>query len=209
MDDDQGLDTGPASTPAPPSSAAPSPGIRPYPPGAYAIPPAGVAPRRPEPAPSTAIPNSARVGPKALAIALAVVAAVTAWLPWFKLPGASLFTLSGSGRTRTLNAWDVRARYLWSFRSPQSGPELGWIIVGLALLIVVLGFVGDAAARTAGRVLAGLEVAIVALFLVQLNRTVDNTPFHNVVDLGVTDFAGVGVYLLLVVSLVLVVLPRD
>ena len=209
MDDEHGPQSGGADALPPRVGAAPTSGMRPYPSAAYAIPAAGVTPRRPEPPLSNAIPSSRRAGSKGLAIALAVVAAATSWLPWFKVPGAGLFTLSGSGVTRTLNAWDVRARYLWSFRSPQSGPELGWIIVGLALLIVVLGLVGDQSAHTAARVLAGLEVAIVVLFLEQLHRTVDNTPFHNVVDIGVTDFAGIGVYLLLVVSLVLVVLPRD
>ena len=118
-------------------------------------------------------------------------------------------TLSGSGVERTFNAWDVRARYLWSYRAPQSGPELGWFIVGIAVLIVVLGFVSDGPARVAARLLAGLEVTIAVLFLVQNGRSIDAVPFHNVVDLDVTDFTGVGVYLLLVVSLVLVVLPRD
>ena len=192
-----------------PQPGAPPPGIRPSPPSGHALWPTGVPTRSADAIAPGASRRSRRTGPRALEIGLAVLAAATAWFPWFKLPAASLLTLSGSGAERTADAWNVPVRYLWSYRSSQSGPDLGWLILGIAVLILVVSCIADAPARAVTRVLAGLEVIVGVLFLVQTVRLVDSTPFSRFVDLGVTDFAGAGVYLLLAVSVVLVVLPRD
>lgn len=178
------------------SAARPPPALRPPPSTVLPPPPAGTRPRM-------------GAGRSVLGPILALLAAGTSWLPWFKTPAAGLFTWSDSRFVRILNAWDVPVRFLWSYHSPRGGPSLGWFILGVAVGILALGFVADAGARGAARLLAGLGALMALLFLVQIARLVDAAPSFGGVDIGVTDFVGLGAYLLLVLSFVLVIVPRD
>jgi len=118
-----------------------------------------------------------------------------------------MFVFTDSRFVRVLNAWDVPARFVWSYHSPRSGPSLGWLVLGLGVAILALGFVGNA--RTAARVLAAVEALLVIMFLVQIGRIVDDTPTFGPADIGITDLVGLGAYVLLIVSMVLLVVPRD
>jgi hypothetical protein len=150
-------------------------------------------------------PARARVDRSLLAPILALLAVGTSWLPWLKSPVAGLFDLSGSGLERTVNAWDLPARAVWSYHAPRGGPSLGWLIVGIALGVVVLVVLG---ARTAARWLGAVEAVLAVMFLVQLTRIVEDSPSIGSTDIGVTDLAGIGVYLLLVIGFALVLVPR-
>lgn len=173
------------------------------PPGVPGPPAAG---RVPVGARPTAPAARVRIDRSPIAPILALLAAGTSWLPWFKSPVASLFNFSGSGFERTLNAWDLPVRVLWSYHSSRGGPSLGWFVLGVAVAILVLGYLG---ARTAARLLGGVEAAMGILYLVQLARIVNDTPSAGSNDLGVTDLAGIGVYLLVIIGFALVVVPRD
>jgi hypothetical protein len=154
-------------------------------------------------------PYGSRTGADRVIVAsvLALIAMATSWMPWFKSPTAGMFTVSDSTFVRVLNAWDVPVRFLWSYHSPRGGPSLGWFVLGGALGILALGFVADA--RTAARVLAAVEALMAILFLVQVARIIEDSPTVGAIDIGVTDLAGLGAYVLLVVSLVLLIVPRD
>jgi hypothetical protein len=137
---------------------------------------------------------------------LALLFLGTTWLPWLKSPLASVFNLNGSGFEQTANAWDLPARAIWSYRTPRGGPSLGWVVLALAVLLLVAGL---AQARTAVRVCAALGALVPLLYLLQLGRLVDDTPSFGTADFGVTDLAGIGVYLALVLGVVAAVVPRD
>jgi hypothetical protein len=137
---------------------------------------------------------------------LALLILGTTWLPWLKSPLASVFNLNGSGFERTANAWDLPARAIWSYRTPRGGPSLGWVVLGLAVALLVTGL---AQARTAARLLAALEALVAVLYLVQLGRLVNDTPSFGNADFGVTDLAGLGVYLLVALGLVAAIVRRD
>jgi len=118
-----------------------------------------------------------------------------------------MLDLSDSGFVRLLDAWDVPARFVWSYHSPRGGPSLGWLVLGIAVAILALGFVGNA--RTAARVLAAVEASVAIMYLVQLGRLVNDSPTARRIDLGLTDLAGLGVYVALVASTALLVVPHD
>jgi hypothetical protein len=164
--------------------------------------PASARPPVPQPAPTGATRRLVVIG-------VALLAAATSWLPWFKTYAAGMFTVTGSGAKQTLNAWDIPVRFIWSYRSPRGGPSLGWFVLGAALGVVLLAFFADQGARTLSRLLAAAGGVMAIMFLVQIARIVDRTPTFGVIDVGITDFAGIGVYLALVLSFVLVILPRE
>ena len=156
-------------------------------------------------------PSPARTGAgrRLLVAGVALLAGATSWLPWFKTYAAGMVTMSGSGPRQALSAWDIPVRFIWSYLTPRGGPSLGWFVLGAALAIVALVLVADGGARTISRLLAAAEGVMAIMFLVQIARIVDRTPTFGVVDVGVTDFAGIGVYSALVLSFVLLILPRD
>lgn len=164
--------------------------------------------------PTPAVPRPPRAGSidggpaqMGLVLALVGVAAATAWMPWAKLPATGAFEFSGRGLHQTANAWDAPARYLWSFRSGNTnGLELGWFVVGLAVLMAVACFRSPGTGTV--RVLAALETGVAALFIVQTIRLDNALPSPTFAETSFVDFTGIGVYVLLVVSLAIVVVAR-
>ncbi len=137
---------------------------------------------------------------------LALLIAGTTWLPWLKSPLASVFNFNGSGFERTSNAWDLPARVIWSYRTPRGGPSLGWVVLGLAVALLVASL---AQVDIAARIIAALLALVAILYLVQLGRLVNDTPSFGNADFGVTDLAGIGVYVLVVLGLVAAIVRRD
>jgi hypothetical protein len=140
-------------------------------------------------------------------VGLAFLAAVTAWLPWLRSPRTSMFELTGgTGIAPVLNAWDLPARSLWSDRGSAGGIELGWFVVGFAVLMVVACVRGASVGTV--RSLAGLEAAVALLFVFQTYRRVDAVPGAVAAHVGTLDFLGVGPLALLVLAIGLVLVPR-
>jgi hypothetical protein len=146
-------------------------------------------------------------------VGLAIVSALSAWLPWFKSPGASMFeTGGGSGlfATATVNAWDLPAKYLWATSRGFSngGIELGWLVVGLPVLMIVACIRGWSSGAIRG--LAGVQAGVAVLFMAQTYRIIHDTtgPVRIAVSYGTTDLLGLGSYVLLALSLALLLAPR-
>ena len=194
-----------ASAPPPAQWYAPTDarsGVRPPPPGSV-LPPTA----RPASSPAPVRPyRGGAVDRSGLTPILALLVLGTTWLPWLKSPLASLFNLNGSGFETTANAWDLPARAIWSYRTPRGGPSLGWVVLTLAVLLLVAGL---AQARTAARVCAALGALVPLLYLLQLGRLVSDSPAFGNADFGVTDLAGIGVYLALLLGIVAAVVRRD
>jgi hypothetical protein len=145
-------------------------------------------------------------------VGFALLSALVAWLPWSKSPGAGMLRLTGSatGLHAVVNAWDMPAKILWSTGRAvaPSGVELGWIVVGLPLLMIVgctRGWSGGAL-----RGLAGLQAGVALVFIAQAYRIVHDTDaaFRAAVHPGTPDLLGLGPYVLLVASVALLVAPR-
>ncbi|MGZ6884727.1 MAG: hypothetical protein ACXVJ7_04890 [Acidimicrobiia bacterium] len=206
--------TGLAAAPTAPRRAAPRyPAYPQYPrPAAGRI--AGVAavPRARADALDAAPGAPARWQRPAVVTSLGAVAAATTWLPWFKLPAAGMFELSGSGPTRSLSAWKVPAAYLWSYRSGDPGDlKLGWVVLVLVVGMVALAWRRAGGASAVSRALGGMSALAAALFVIQTIRSVDaaTTVRVNGVALDWSDVTGLGVYALLVVSIAAMLVPGD
>ena len=65
----------------------------------------------------------------------ALVAAGSTLLPWFRVPDGGIFTLSGPSG---VSAWRPPITALWPFEAHRAGIKLGWLILGLAVVLVVL-----------------------------------------------------------------------
>jgi hypothetical protein len=145
-------------------------------------------------------------------VGFAILSAVTAWLPWAKAQGVGMFELTGSTRLLGVaNAWDLPAKFLWSTGrqlAVNGGVELGWLVVGLPILMIV-ACIRDWGGGTL-RGLACAQAGVAVLFMAQAYRIVHDTsgPIRVTVHYGTTDVLGFGPYLLLLLSLVLLVAPR-
>jgi hypothetical protein len=147
----------------------------------------------------------ARVGRDRLIIGSAVLAALAGWMPWIRTPSSSFLSISsGAGFLQVVDTWDVPARYLWSYGGVAGGIELGWIVVGLAVLAVV-GCLRDWSRGTL-RTFAGLEAATALLFMGQTFRYVHSSPGRA--PFGALDYLGFGPFVLLIASFGLSLVPR-
>jgi hypothetical protein len=96
-----------------------------------------------------------------------------------------------------LSSFKVALPFLWDFRTTADNPKLGWFLVAIGLCALVSSFV--AGARRLRGALALLAIGAVALFCVQLARTL---PAHGP---SFTDIAGPGVLVTGAAALVLLV----
>jgi hypothetical protein len=168
--------------------------------------------------PASATPRAAhtrtnagsRLASERYVVGLAVLSAITAWLPWFKSPGASMFELTGSTSLfATVTAWDMPARYLWSSGARSlagGGIELGWLVVGLPVLLVVGCIRGWSFGAL--RAVAATQVGVAVLFMVQTYRLLHDSIGSGGSHIGATDLIGLGPYVLLALSIGLLLAPR-
>lgn len=121
-------------------------------------------------APSAAPARSGGGGTAAnlpLALIGAVVLGVSAFLPWFDAPGASV------------NALDIAVKFLWDI-SGSGEPALGYLILALAALGLAAMFLPQVPAGL--RRIAGLGgMAVAALFAYQVYQGF-GVPFGDVID---------------------------
>jgi hypothetical protein len=153
--------------------------------------------------------RSSGVGGRAASVAIALATIGTAWLPWLKSPVTAMFALSAPrSSTPVRDAWDVPARFLWSYHAGDGGPTVAWLIVGVAAAVVVLGIVAHRWARVVERLLAVVLVLVPAMYMVQITRIVDDSPRLVGTTIGATDLVGFGTFVLLILAFALLVVPR-
>ena len=186
---------------------------RPRPPPTTSPPPSPFAtvPERMEarPFPRIAPRTGSRTRPP-FVVAIGIVLAAAAWLPWVKSPLARTLDLSGSGIRATAHAWEVPAVSLWSYHAGRPGDlDLGWLLLVPAVAMMGLVFVDHPGARRAVRWLVALEGVVVVLFMVQMIRFAHDLPTVPGRELGFADFVGIGGYATLLASLAFLVVPRD
>lgn len=165
----------------------PSPELPPSDPPSVDPPPVGAPSPRAQgsPLPAPPVPQAAEP-PRAtqatslrpLALGSGVLLAVASVLPWISLDGAP-----------SINALDIPIQALWDLNAADGPIEIGFITVTLGLLGAGLSFV----ARTAWvrRLCGSITLAIVAIFVLQLFRSIDQAGG----SLGdVLGAIGIGVY---------------
>ena len=152
----------------------------------------GPTPPVPDPSPRAAAPPTLDAGPVVAAVG-GIAVGVSSWLAW-------LASVEGSP---TESAFEGPAWFLIDKNATRAGLSLGILVLVVGIIVIVGAVVQGMGMLSLIGGLLGLLVVL--LFTYQLNRAVNDFNDGPGVDVNLTDFLGLGVYVALVGAILAII----